>query len=342
MAEEPSLTVVVSDLAVEPNAAAASGLVRATLAGAFRAEPIGLNRRATSAQALAVIAASCLRQIAHNEGGVRKGSGEALHQMRIGLRRLRAAVSIFKQVLRQGEFDGLKGELVWLTEQLARAREYDVLSASISKLEHSAPAGFGEGTDLRDALARRRQEAFAAASRAVAGARFERLLGSSAFCLILRADGEAAGDRAARDLARASLQRLTRRVLRRLSRFDQLDARERHRVRIQVKKLRYGTEFFASLFPRSGRSRKRFSRVLEALQDTLGRLNDAAVHRRIATDMVHDGAEEDRASRRIAFAIGTLTGNEQAELSSLVAHVPKLRARLAKAPRFFRAARRQR
>ena len=290
----------------------------------------------TSAQALVIVATSCVRQIALNERGVRAGSGEAVHQMRVGLRRLRAALSLFKNVLRPDEVDDLKRELVWLTEQLAAARDYDVLIAAKCRFEEVIRSVFGGDTELTSELASRQQEANTAASRAVASGRFERLIFSSAVGLISRADGQGKGDRPVRALARRVLERRTRRVLWHLARFPRLDARARHQIRIRVKKLRYGTEFFAALFPKSQRDRKRFSRALEALQEALGRLNDITVHQRIGRDLADDGMNEGRAGRRIALAMGALTGHEQAELRSLVASVPKLRERLAKAPRFWR------
>lgn len=267
---------------------------------------------------------------------MRDGFGEALHQMRVGLRRLRAALSIFSGVLRQGELEGLQAELVWLTEQLAAGREYDVLVASKRHFEEATRSASGGESELSDELARRRQQAAASASCAVASVRFHRLIVSATLGLILRADEEGAGDRPARKLARQVLERRTRHVIRRLARFAQLDVRERHQLRIQVKKLRYGTEFFATLFPNSNRSRKRFSRALSALQDTLGTLNDSTVHERVAADLVEGGPGEARTGRRVAFAMGTLTQKEQAEARSLIARVPKLAARLAKAPRFWR------
>jgi len=64
-----------------------------------RAEPIALHRRATVAQAFAVIGFSCLRQLTLNQPGVRAGNEEAIHQMRVGLRRLRTALSLFHAAL---------------------------------------------------------------------------------------------------------------------------------------------------------------------------------------------------------------------------------------------------
>ena len=51
--------------------------------------------------------------------------------------------------------------------------------------------------------------------------------------------------------------------------------RERHRVRIAAKKLRYAAEFFAPLYPQ--KRVQRYVAALEDLQDILGALNDAAV-----------------------------------------------------------------
>ena len=334
MAEQSSLTVA-SDVQIETSAGSGSGLVRATGAAAFRSEPIALSRKMTSAEALVIVAASCLRQIALNETGVRDGLGEAVHQMRVGLRRLRAALAIFQPVLQPAEFDDLKRELVWLTEQLAEARDYDVLLESKRKFDVVTSSLFAFEAELTSELSRRRQEAFLIASHAVGDVRFERIIVSAAIRLISRADADGAGGEPVRELARRALERRTRRVLRGLARFARLGERERHELRIRVKKLRYAMQFFAGVFPHSRRSRKRFSRALEALQETLGTLNDMAVQQRIATSMIDESTNEARLSRRCAFAMGGLTGYQQAELRSLLAAVPELRARLAEAPHFW-------
>ena len=329
---EPSSLIVAADAHIEWSRRPNLGLPSA--AAPVGAEPLALHGRATSAQALVTIALSCLRQIALNEAGVRAGSGESVHQMRVGLRRLRAALSIFKSVLQTGEFDGLKSELAWLTEQLAAAREYDVLIGVRRKFADVASGVTGAESAFTCELARRQREAFARASRAVTGARFERLIGSWAIALLSRTNEGGKGDLPVRNLARRVLERRTRRLLERLERFSELGVVERHELRIFVKKLRYATGYFGALFP--NRSGKRFSHALEALQDTLGDLNDIAAHQRLALELIEDNANDSCESRRVAFAIGALSGAEHAELRSVLATVPKLRARLAHAPRFWR------
>jgi len=121
-----------------------------------------------------------------------------------------------------------------------------------------------------------------------------------------------------------------------LSNFGELNTRERHELRIRVKKLRYGSEYFATLFAHSRGAQRRYGRALEELQDTLGRLNDIAVQQRIAARIIDDGSAGAHASRRMAFAMGSFTAGETAEERVLVARVEVLRRRLAHAPRFWR------
>ena len=58
---------------------------------------------------------------------------------------------------------------------------------------------------------------------------------------------------------------------------------ERHAFRIAAKKLRYATEFFAPWFP--GKRARDYRRALTALQDVLGRMNDAAVAAALAAGL---------------------------------------------------------
>jgi CHAD domain-containing protein len=80
--------------------------------------------------------------------------------------------------------------------------------------------------------------------------------------------------------AAKQLMRRWRKVRKKARAFAQLDARSRHKLRIQTKKLRYAAEFFGSLFSnkRMVKRRNRFLAALERLQDGLGDLNDIAVH----------------------------------------------------------------
>ena len=53
-----------------------------------------------------------------NEPSMCAGQVESLHQMRIGLRRLRAAIAIFADVVDDEDLEKIKGELKWITKEL--------------------------------------------------------------------------------------------------------------------------------------------------------------------------------------------------------------------------------
>src|SRR6185312_70859 len=59
-------------------------------------------------EAFTAIGLSCLKQIVANQDAVRNGEAEGIHQMRIGLRRLRAAASLFKDLIRGAETEAVK------------------------------------------------------------------------------------------------------------------------------------------------------------------------------------------------------------------------------------------
>lgn len=89
---------------------------------------------------------------------------------------------------------------------------------------------------------------------------------------------EADGSDPARAFAVSALARLRRRIKRRGKELAAIDDETRHEVRKDAKKLRYASEFFASLFDRKREQRRhrRFVSALEELQDRLGALNDLA------------------------------------------------------------------
>ena len=96
--------------------------------------------------------------------------------MRIGLRRLRAAVSLFAKLVADQETERIKSELKWLTSELALARDLDVYERSrVEPLRRSAPMGRGM-KELEGELASRLAAAFGRAKDAVNSLRYRTLL----------------------------------------------------------------------------------------------------------------------------------------------------------------------
>lgn len=301
-------------------------------------EPIQLDPTISCGAGFQAIGLSCLRQVMRNEPAVVAGQSEGVHQMRVGLRRLRAAISLFKDILEDAETEDIKGQLKWLTEQLAPARDYDVfVTESLAPLQ-DVTARQEEVARLKTMMEGDRKDRFRRAKAVVAGDDFRRITCAAALWLCVgdwsrSSDPLIAGrrDRPLRLFAREVLQQRTKKILKRVGKLDRLDQMQRHKLRIAVKKLRYATEFFATLFDGSTAAHTAFAKVLKRLQGALGKLNDIAVHERLADQMLESGKGDHQAS----FAMGLVSGRETAESEALLAAAGKAGRKLAKMPGFW-------
>jgi CHAD domain-containing protein len=89
----------------------------------------------------------------------------------------------------------------------------------------------------------------------------------------------------AREVAARLLDELAQRVARRSRRLRKMGDRKRHKLRIAVKNLRYGTELFSPLFEHDPRLPRYLSR-LSKLQEELGICNDAAAAKSQVADIL--------------------------------------------------------
>ncbi|MGH9807561.1 MAG: CHAD domain-containing protein, partial [Terriglobia bacterium] len=92
-----------------------------------KSAPIALSAEMGAAEGFQAIALACLRQVAANQTAVLAADAEGVHQMRIGLRRLRTALALFGDLVdRDAQTEKMKHELKWITNELGPARELDV------------------------------------------------------------------------------------------------------------------------------------------------------------------------------------------------------------------------
>ena len=272
-----------------------------------KAPPVALRRKMTSAAAFQLIGASCLEHLMANEAIVRRTrEADAVHQMRVALRRLRAAITLFKAVVADERRDPIKAELKWMANVLGEARDLDVY---ITKILEPAQDVHGKDKGYRDLLAeyrQRRERAYEVVQETIASSRFiNGILETAAW--IQAGDwlsGESKSDRKRRDqpisaLAGEELGRRRKRIIKRGRNLVELDPDERHQVRIEIKKLRYATEFFESLFKKTGSKRRMRASLsaLEALQESLGELNDIAVGSHMNSSSVADAIHEEQMAR---------------------------------------------
>ena len=255
--------------------------------------------RAGAGEAFAANVQAAIGQIDGNlRGGAHGRDPEYLHQLRVGLRRLRATLRAFHALLRKGkasEFDRLLRDML---HALGVARDWDVFSRS----------------QLNSDLLRVAQVRSAGERRAARGllraAPVRRTL-QSVLAWTKTAPWRPGADPAepATVFARRALRRLRDRLRKEAAGIEWGNAAQRHRVRIKVKHLRYGCECFAAAYPPD--ATRRFLKRLRTLQRILGELNDIAVQRRLLRGLARDTRLRGRAAvarARLAPRERTLTG----------------------------------
>lgn len=175
------------------------------------------------------------------------------------------------------------------------------------------------GKAIRQEFSDRRDRAFAGARQAVNSRRY-RLMLIDTLQWIEAKQTVAAEDEGGpiEEFAAALLHRRIRKLRKNGRRLDALSARQRHKVRIGAKKLRYAIDFFESLFPRKGERKQlaRLSRHLKRVQDALGSLNDFVAHRKLAVDAALKAPH--RKERASAFASGVVLGREEQAVKPLI------------------------
>ncbi len=241
---------------------------------------IALDRNVSARGALIVIERSCIEYLKANEAALQQTRApEALHQMRVALRRWRTALAVLGEVATP-EDKAAGGELKWMAGELDEARDLDVFAESRAVQKSKDPPQATGTAAFGRALAQARTRAYKRAAEAIASERWRRFLWDAG----KRASAPAWIDDegpSARRLATAALARRAKRVKSGGRRLRKLEPEARHRLRIEAKKARYTAELFGDLFGQP-RRRRRFVEVLRKLQGALGDLNDIHVGRGLA------------------------------------------------------------
>jgi inorganic triphosphatase YgiF len=250
-----------------------------------------LDPNASPGAAFALIFNATLAQAGANAQGVLDSADpEYLHQMRVGLRRLRSALRAFDPVTETPR--PLKRRLRRVMKALGPARDWTVLVQRLAEVRANRRL---------IARARRRSNAENQAARAVAASKEFQSFVLRALRWIGSEPWRSSSDSLVR-FGAASLERLRSKLERPA---DWKSAKHRHSLRIRVKRLRYACEFFAPCFP--ARAVERYLKRLRTLQELLGELNDIAVGRELLARLGERHPEVfDARERRL---IGALSGS---------------------------------
>lgn len=266
-----------------------------------RADPIELASESTLARAIAVIAEGCLEQIGANAELVANGEDpEAVHQMRVGLRRIRALIALVRREVPSARLGRLRGALRGLAALLGDVRDLDVfIEQRIDPLLERRGGDMALEALRNEAIALREERRIVLRSALRSGRHARLMLELGRWLASLEelpklegpedAEVEASAvvhvpppsplARSAEGYAGAALTRLERRAKKRAETALVGSASARHELRIALKKLRYASEFFRSFYGR--KESKRYLRRLGRLLDLLGAQNDVETSDRL-------------------------------------------------------------
>lgn len=316
-------------LALETRTKAERGydLIAGRRPGFVKAARTQLQPDLTAGAAFVELAHNCLDQIRGNHRSVLDGhEPEAVHQMRIGVRRLLALIAAHRDYLTEPAKAFMREELRWLQQSLGPARDWHVFAEET--LRHAVEALPGEPGLARLIEAARQCEvqALEESRTALASPRFTTLL--LRFELLLHngdwavadEDGGTALDQPVGEFAAGLLAEHHDKLRKFGGKDADLDEPDLHKLRIRGKKMRYLGEFFRTLF--SKKAAKDFLVHLAELQEILGTVQDVVVGReRLAALEARFGDGDAALNGELARAGGIVTGWLEARKAANLQHL---------------------
>lgn len=245
---------------------------------------------------------------------------DQVHQLRVGLRRLRSAIRLFDGWPGVSVPEGLASAAAAVFGQLGGGRDLDVAAHMLGPVLAAAgipPVQWHAASQAPDpAVVVRHAQTQALWLDLLACAHGEGVPSTDRSPPPDDTDGEPA----LRQLATRRIRRWHKAVTAQAGRFGKLDDEQRHALRKRIKRLRYAVDFMASLYPR--KRVKRYLSELAAAQEAFGAFNDLCMAETLLRDLQDPGAW---------YARGWLAGRRETVLApcglSLV--------RLSEAPGFW-------
>jgi triphosphatase len=251
------------------------------------AAPVHVHSAMSVKDTFAAIAQACVVHVlASADYAYKSNDPEGIHELRVSIRRMRAAFAVFRGAMPESYRCGIGEELRALQRKLGTAREWDVL---VEETIASMPKRLRQqksSEKLVQVAQTKRAEGYESAHSALRNPRYTDLL----LRLVSWIEGQfgfgalpGGGRQWKSNVLAGPAPRFASEVMcayhgkvRKLGqKIRKLDTEELHKLRIRVKKLRYATEFFGSIWP--SRRTKRYLAALKDLQQALGALHDATV-----------------------------------------------------------------
>ena len=254
-----------------------------------------LNGAMACDTAFRIVARRHLEALKTCQKAARKGDRIALHQMRVALTHLRAAILFFSPMVDDAVRDEIRDELKWLNGELGGVRDLDVAMERIESLDKKRP-------DVLRAIGawnEKRLQGHRNLARTLRSVRYEWLIEQAAGWIengpwCTKKGKHAAAERAIPISVYAAnkLGRWEKKLLKRSRKLRSMGAKERHRLRLRNKKLTYSIDSFEDLFEDKKFSKQKIAlKHLRKAQRSLGRLNDGARSQALAAELEENGVQ---------------------------------------------------
>ena len=236
------------------------------------AVPPQVERGQACGQAFAEILRDTQEQVVKNRTVVLETEEpEGVHQLRVGLTRLRTAQRALRPHIDSSSLSQLEADARELSQTVGRLRDADVFIEDIYAPVAGSCGGKSGFDQLYQCLRAHRAAKQEEARKALTSETWSRLLLSLTLWppILLR---DPALKEPVEDCAQKALQKRWKKVAKCGRSLGSLDPAERHKMRRSLKKLRYTVELFAPLYAK--KDVKGFVKQLKALQDIFGYVND--------------------------------------------------------------------
>lgn len=254
--------------------------------GAYKALKAPLAAQMSVSEAFHAIMEDALKHLRANERPVADGLPEGVHQARVAIRRIRAALTAFRHSLKGKKRKRFNREFRWFQGQLSPARDWHVfLEETIPAIQTAHPGKRAAIARLRRIARNERARAHEEINDLFESGRYTRLIleFSSWLDKQCKAIETSVSDQSLTPFAAGLLSSTHRDFLVDTRPLSRMSAEDRHNLRKRGKKARYACEFFAALWP--GQKTAVYLRAMKKLQEALGHINDlntaAQMHRMI-------------------------------------------------------------
>lgn len=298
-----------------------------------KAKTPSLDARMTCTTALGLILEETAAQVLDNwEQLDANDDPEIIHQMRVGIRRLRSAIRIFEPVLPPSLAEPIVDKLRELARMIGVVRQLDVLEEDVVgplQKSHGKAKPLAALRKVLRELAKRQRVDLHNELRERQQAHFKRELALFPAMATHALSGEehTAAAVPISDFAAIAIDSCWKKVSKNGRILSTLDDTGRHGLRKDLKTLRYALEFFEAIY--AVRKFRRFSQRLEKLLDLFGYMNDVVESKALATLVSEHDAD-------IQHVAGLVVGWHMARADEALGDARKAWKKLKETDRFWK------